>query len=393
MLRHFPLFAAFAAFAIGNNLAGEEIPAFIGKQPVPTSAPFTAKAGRIDTTLPFTASWYADYLTRWPRDKPSTDPALVQAALGKLTIPLRIFFPSTYDEHRHYPLFIANFTEFKDSRDQAGAYVAAGNGAGYVVAGFALPEELKVATWGDEKLRAGVCIYVASTITRWASIDPNRIYVGGHSGGSKISTGYLSCYPADFAGVMVLGCNQLVTFDSDRSMPAILQGRGVALFSGTGEKDPIAGPASSKAVFEQLKTFKFPYTLYADHDGAHAVVDGQNKTAFAFFSTSYADWYAKTAAASLREGLAAAKAKRYGDALFPLMRIASFAPDSDTGKKAQAELDAIELARTDGIKAADKLVEQGKKADAKRALNDLARRFQGSWYQFELVENAKAIGK
>jgi hypothetical protein len=205
--------------------------------------------------------------------------------------------------------------------------------------------------------------------------------------------GYLSCYPADYAGVMVLGCNQVVLFDENKAMPFAIQAKGAALFVGTGAKDDIAPPAASKAVFEQLKGRNFPYTLYGDHDGGHAVVDTQNQQAFEFFNTSYADWFAKTQSEALRSGLDALKAKRYGDALFPLLKVASFKSETDKAKKAQAGLDSISQARSDAEAASAKLVEQSKKPEAKRLLLDLARHFQGSWYQFEIQEQAAAIGK
>jgi len=123
------------------------------------------------------------------------------------------------------------------------------------------------------------------------------------------------------------------------------------------------------------------------------VVEAQNKQAFEFFNASYSDWFAKSQAEALRTGLTALKAKRYGEALFPLLKVASFKPESDNAKKAQAGLDAIELARHDAQAAAAKLVEQSKKPDAKRQLLEMAKRFQGSWYQFDLQEQAAALGK
>jgi len=389
---HAVLALLIAALSCASALA-DELPAFIGRQPVPSSAPFAAKGGTLDCDLAFTTSWISDYGSRWPHDKPAADPAQIQSKLAGLNIPLRIYFPQHLEDGRRYPLFIGNFTEFKDSRGPAGAYANQGSAAGYVVAGFELTDELMKQDWCDMKFRAGICLYVASTIARWAPIDPNRIYVGGHSGGSKCSLGYLSCYPADYAGVMVLGCNQVIFFDESRAMPFALQAKGVALFCGTGSQDTIAPPASSKAVFEQLKTSKFPYALYGDHDGGHAVVEAQNKQAFEFFNASYADWFAKSQAEALRTGLTALKAKRYGEALFPLLKVASFKPESDNAKKAQAGLDAIELARHDAQAAAAKLVEQSKKPDAKRQLLEMAKRFQGSWYQFDLQEQAAALGK
>ncbi len=371
----------------------DDFPSFVGKQPVPSSAPFEVHGGTVECSLAFTPTWIADYGQRWPRDKPVVEPAVIQAALTNLTIPLRLFFPQSLDAGRRYPLFIGNFTEFKDSRGQAGEYAQQAHAAGYVVAGFQLVDAMLNQPWCDVKFRAGICLYVASTIARWAPIDPNRIYVGGHSGGSKISTGYLSCYPADFAGVMVLGCNQLVTFDENKALPSALLGKGVALFCGTGQQDTIAPPAASKAVFEQLKNFKFPYVLYGDHDGGHAIAASQNQQAFAFFSASYADWYAKTEAEALRVGLAALKAKRYGDALYPLLKVASFIPDSEKAAKAAAGLAALTQARSDAEAASAKALELGKKSEAKRILLDLARHLQGSWYQFEVQDRAAAIGK
>jgi pimeloyl-ACP methyl ester carboxylesterase len=389
-------FQALLIGAVAVACAGayaDDFPAFIGRQPVPSKAPFEAKGGTLECELAFTPTWVADYGQRWPRDKPAAEPGQIQGRLATLNIPLKIYFPHQLEEGRRYPLFIGNFTEFKDSRGPAGAYAGKGNAAGYVVAGFCLTEELMKQSWCDEKFRAGICLYVASTIARWAPIDPNRIYVGGHSGGSKVSLGYLSCYPSDYAGVMVLGCNQVVFFDENRAMPAAIQAKGVALFCGTGAKDAIATPGASKAVFELLKASRFPYALYGDHDGGHAVVDAQNLQAFEFFNTSYADWFAKSQAEALRSGLSALKAKRYGDALFPLLKVASFNPGTDNGKKAQAGIDAIDLARHDAEAAAATLVEQGKKPEAKRQLLDMARRFQGSWYQFDLQELAAAIAK
>jgi hypothetical protein len=384
--------AAMAALTSARAPA-DDLPSFIGKQPVALTAPFAAKGGSVECDLAFTPTWVADYGQRWPHDKPAADPAQIQVTLTTAKIPLKIYFPAQLEEGRRYPLFIGNFTEFKDSRGPAGAYAGKGNAAGYVVAGFQLADELMKLAWFDEKFRAGISLYVASTIARWAPIDPNRIYVGGHSGGSKVSLGYLSCYPADYAGVMVLGCNQVVFFDENRAMPAAIQAKGVALFCGTGAKDDIAPPAASKAVFEQLKGRSFPYTLYGDHDGGHAVVDAQNQQAFEFFTASYADWFAKTQAEALRSGLGALKAKRYGDALFPLLKVASFKPETDNAKKARAGLDALLQARSDAEAAAAKLNEQGKKADAKRLLLDAARHCQGCWYQFELQAQAAALGK
>ncbi len=389
---HAVLMVVLAALAIAS-LPGDELPAFIGRQPVPSTAPFAAKGGATECDLAFTPTWIADSGQRGPHDKPAADPVQIQAKLATLSIPLKIYFPAQLEDGRRYALFIGNFTEFKDSRGPAGAYAGKGNAAGYVVAGFHLTDELMRQNWCDEKFRAGISLFVASTIARWAPIDPNRIYVGGHSGGSKVSLGYLSCYPADYAGVMVLGCNQVVFFDENRAMPAAIQAKGVALFCGTGAKDDIAPPAASKAVFEQLKGRNFPYALYGDHDGGHAVVDAQNQQAFDFFTTSYGDWFAKTQSEALRSGLGALKAKRYGDALFPLLKVASFKPETDNAKKAQAGLDTLLQARRDAEAAAAKLVAQGKKADAKRMLLDAARHYQGSWYQFELQEQAAAAGK
>ncbi|MBA3938086.1 MAG: hypothetical protein H0X38_11535 [Planctomycetes bacterium] len=392
-----PVFRALLLIAFAAVLRGADEPfPTIGHLAVPDTAPFTATGGTVSAELPLTASWYADWMAgRWPHDKLEAEPAAIQKILAGQSVPVKIYFPATLAAGRRYPLFIGNITEFKDSRDGAGGYVKEAHAAGYVVVGFGLSDALKDAKIGDTwKVHAAVSVYVASVIARWAPIDPNRVYIGGHSGGAKISTGLYSYFPLDYAGLMTLGCNQFVMLEQGKVIQTAAPLRGAAEFCGTGMKDDIAPPASSKGVFEQMKSaLKFPYLLSVDHPEGHATVDSQNKIAFEFFTTSYADWYAKTETGYLKQALAAAKGKRFGEALLPLLRIASFKPESEPAKQAQAQLDLLEADRTAALAKADELVAAGKKPDAKRALLDAAKRFAGCWYQPEFVAKAQAIGK
>ncbi len=392
-----PVFRAVLLLAIAVALRATDEPfPTIGHLAVPDTAPFTVKGGTVSADLPLTASWYADWMAgRWPHDKLEAEPAVIQKLLEGQSVPVKIYFPATLEPGRRYALFIGNITEFKDSRDGAGGYAREGNAAGYIVAGFGLSDALHDAKVGDTwKVHAAVSVYVASVIARWAPVDPNRVYIGGHSGGAKISTGLYTLFPLDYAGLMTLGCNQFVMLDQGKVVQTAAPTRGAAEFCGTGMKDDIAPVASSKGVFEQMKAvLKFPYLLSVDHPGGHATVDSQNRTAFEFFNTSYADWYGKTESGFLKQGLAAAKAKRFGEALLPLLRIASFKPESEPAKQAQAQLDLLEADRTAAFAKAEELVAAGKKSDAKRALLDAAKRFAGSWYQSEFVAKAQAIGK
>lgn len=374
--------------------AAEPIQPFVGAHAVPVERPFEPKAGSVDFEIPFTETWYADYYAaRWT-GKPLADPAQIQADLAPLKIPVRVFFPSDFDPKRRYPLFVANFTECKDSRDAAGSYSGEGHAAGYVTAGFWMVDGFQKAKWFKYgSLPAAVCVYVASTVARYAPIDPNRIYVGGHSGGAKISTWYYSAYPADYAGLMVLGCNQFSPVDRSKDVMIAAQARSAAVFCGTGKRDDIAPPASSLGVFREFEAMKIPFLLNWDHEEGHAVPAAQQQKAFAFFNASYADHYKKAEAAALRTGVTLAKAKRYGAALFPLMKVASFKPDSDKAKEAATHLETIDKDIADTLAESEKLLGEKKTYEAKTALQKAAKRFEGSWYAFEFRERARRVGK
>lgn len=387
--------AVFCLLALLRPLPADPVPPFIGARPVPYEKLFEPAAGSVECEIPFTENWYIDYhLTRWNAKKLPPELPQINADLAKLKIPVRVCFPKDFDPNRRYPLFIANFTECKDSRGCASSYAGEGHPAGFVTAGFWMVDGLQKAKWFDYgALPAAVCVYVASTVARHAPIDPNRIYVGGHSGGAKISTWYWSGYPADYAGLMVLGCNEFAAIAQGKDVAAALQPRGAALYCGTGKVDDIAPPASSLGVFRAFQPLQFPYTLNWDHDEGHAVPGVQLKKAFEFFNASYADYYGKTEAVAYRTGLAHAKAKRYGMALFPLRKVASHKPDSDKGKEAAAQLATIEKAYADALAEAEKLVGDKKRESAKAALNKAAKEFEGSWYAFEFRDRARRAGK
>jgi predicted esterase len=382
------------AFASLRPLQADPIPPYIGARTIPLDKPFEAASGAINFDLPFTDTWAADYVaSRWG-GKPPAYLAEMQADLAKLRIPVRASFPPGLDPGHRCPLILYNMTEVKDSRDLAVWWAGEAHAAGWATAGFHIVDGFQQSKWFDYgKHTPAICVYVASVLARHGPVDPNRIYVGGHSGGAKISTRYYTGFPADYQGVMVLGCNQFTPSDQGKDVMAVLQARGAAVFCGTGKQDTVASPASSADVFRSLQGMKFPYALNWDHEEGHNVPGVQLKKAFEFFDQSYADHYAKSEAATHRAALAHAKAKRYGAALFPLMKIASFKPDSDKAKEARSLLETIERDLADALAEADKLVGEKKVSSAKAALQKAAKQHQGSWHGLELQERARRAGR
>jgi len=186
---------------------------------------------------------------------------------GKL-VPYRIFIPTRYDKSRKYPLavllhgagadensFAVGYNKvFLKLAEERGYILAAVNGRGFV-SGYAK------ANGGEQDV-----LDVTELIEKNYSIDPSRVYLGGHSmGGGGTWTIGLAYRDRYAALAPMAGTGISANLDAALSAP----GRKVPVFVSCGGKDALDTVSLCEPVVTKAKALGYPikYTDYenADH--------------------------------------------------------------------------------------------------------------------------------
>jgi predicted peptidase len=186
---------------------------------------------------------------------------------GKL-VPYRIFIPTRYDKSRKYPLavllhgagadensFAVGYNKvFLKLAEERGYILAAVNGRGFV-SGYAK------ANGGEQDV-----LDVTELMQKSYSIDPSRVYLGGHSmGGGGTWTIGLAYRDRYAALAPMAGTGISANLDAALSAP----GRKVPVFVSCGGKDALDTVSLCEPVVAKAKALGYPikYTDYenADH--------------------------------------------------------------------------------------------------------------------------------
>jgi poly(3-hydroxybutyrate) depolymerase len=186
---------------------------------------------------------------------------------GKL-VPYRIYLPANYDKSKKYPLVVllhgaggdeTNFLEgygrlWPKLAEQRGYILASVNGRG-PLSGY------RKETGGEQDV-----LDVLDLMKSHFSIDPSRVYLGGHSmgGGGTWTIGLK--YPERFAGLIpIAGSSAMLAPGLEAGLKA---GKRLPVMMVCGVKDALVPVAGCRTIAEKAKALNAPvkYAEYADGD-------------------------------------------------------------------------------------------------------------------------------
>lgn len=234
-------------------------------------------------------------------------------------------------------------------------------------------------------VRVGLALDAVHNMKKLYTIDPDRVYLSGYSGGGRVSSLLAPAYPEVFAGVMYLdGCNAPVA-----KLPPDLQAR-VKSATGyvfvTGDKD--FNRAGTKETFDSYQKDHYARTLYLQVPGmGHDIPP--------------ADWLEKglvfldeplVAAAKklLAQAQATLKRGKAGQALKAFQKVAERTTDAALAREATDAAADLERKRDEQLAAAREKIEAGKGPEAVPLLEKLLRDYEdASGNARELLKKAR----
>jgi len=190
---------------------------------------------------------------------------------GKL-VPYRLYVPTTYDKSRKYPLVVllhgaggdeTNFIEAYQQRwpklaEERGYILASVNGRG-PLSGY------RKETGGEQDV-----IDVLDLVKARYSIDPARVYIGGHSMGGAGTWQVGLKYADKFAGLIpIAGSSAQVLPGLEAELKA---GPKLPIMMVCGVKDALVAVAGCRAVADQAKTLNLPLKYAEYPEGDHLTV-------------------------------------------------------------------------------------------------------------------------
>jgi hypothetical protein len=226
---------------------------------------------------------------------------------------------------------------------------------------------------GNDRLttvRVGLALDAVFHMKKLYTIDPERIYASGISGGGRVCSFLTPAFPDVFNGGMYLiGCNSLAA----KLQPELqdrMKGNGYVFL--TGDKD--MNQPGTKRVFDEYQRAHFARTTYLQVPGmAHEVPpsDWLDK-GFTFLDEPLV----AGAKVLYAQALALQKREKQGQALKAFLKVSSRAPEQPFGKEALDKAAAIEKKRDEQLATARDLVESGKGSEAVPLLEKLIRDYE-----------------
>lgn len=241
---------------------------------------------------------------------------------------------------------------------------------------------------GNERLtpaRIGLALDAVHNMKKLYTIDPDRIYLSGTSGGGRVSSFLAPAFPDVFNGAMYLiGCNSLAA-----KLPPELQDR-MRRLNGyvflTGDAD--FNLPGTKRVFEEYQKDHFARTTYLQVPGmAHEIPP----TPWLEKGIVFLDEPLVAGAKKLHaQGMALLKRDKAGQALKAFRRVSERALDATLAREASEQIAALEKKRDEQLAVALERIEAGKRAEAVPLLEKLIRDYDdASGNARELLKRAR----
>jgi hypothetical protein len=226
---------------------------------------------------------------------------------------------------------------------------------------------------GNERMtsaRIGLALDAVFNLKKLYTLDPERIYVSGISGGGRVCSFLTPAFPDVFNGGMYLiGCNSLAAKLQPELEDRWRRNGYVFL---TGDND--FNLPGTKKVFDEYQRARFARTTCLQVPGmTHEVPpsDWLDK-GLAFLDEPVV----AAAKASYAQGLALLKRDKPGKALKAFLAASARAPDQPFGRAALEEASALEKKRDAQLAKAQELLDSGKGTEALPLLEKLLRDFE-----------------
>jgi predicted esterase len=226
---------------------------------------------------------------------------------------------------------------------------------------------------GNDRLtaaRVGLALDAVFHMKKLYSIDPDRIYASGISGGGRVCSFLAPAYPDVFNGAMYLiGCNSLAA----KLQPELqdrMKNNGYVFL--TGDND--FNLPGTKRVYDEYQRAHVARTTYLQVPGmGHEVPPAE----WIDKGLTFLDEPLVAGAKALHaQALALQKRDKPGQALKAFLKVAARAPDQPFGKEALEKAVAIEKKRDEQFAAAQVLVDAGNGREAVPLLEKFLRDYE-----------------